>query len=68
MLVLSRKVGDRILIGDNITITVVKVGGGSVRVGIDAPPHMPVVRKELNEQIEAEQTEQEELSVSESPS
>ena len=68
MLVLSRKIGDRILIGDDITITVVKVGGGSVRIGIDAPPHLPVVRKELNEQIEEEQAEQKELSASESAS
>ena len=68
MLVLSRKVGDRILIGDDITITVVKVGGGSVRIGIDAPPHLPVVRRELNEQIEEEQAQQKQLSASDSSS
>ena len=68
MLVLSRKVGDRILIGDDITITVGKVGGGSVRIGIDAPPHLPVVRRELNEQIEEEQAQQKELSASDSSS
>ena len=68
MLVLSRKVGDRILIGDDITITVVKVGGGSVRIGIDAPPHLPVVRRELNVQIEEEQAQQKELSASDSSS
>ena len=52
MLVLSRKVGERILIGDKITITVVKVGHGGVRVGIEAPPEMAVVREELAQELE----------------
>ena len=47
MLVLSRKVGERILIGDNIAITVVRVSGGGVRLGIEAPSDLPVVREEL---------------------
>ncbi|HEY4312484.1 MAG TPA: carbon storage regulator [Pirellulales bacterium] len=47
MLVLSRKVGERIVVGDNITITVVRMGQGNVRIGIDAPDHMPIVREEL---------------------
>lgn len=52
MLVLSRKVGERILIGDKITITVVKIGHGGVRVGVEAPPEMAVVREELAEELE----------------
>ena len=51
MLVVSRKVGGRILIGDRITITVVKVGSGGVRIGIDAPKEMAVVREELAQQL-----------------
>ncbi len=51
MLVVSRKVGERILIGDKITITVVKVSGGGVRIGIEAPKELAVVREELAEQI-----------------
>jgi len=47
MLVLSRKVGERILIGQNITVTVVRVSGGGVRLGIEAPTDLPVVREEL---------------------
>ena len=47
MLVLSRKVGERILIGDKITITVVKIGHGGVRVGVEAPAELAVVREEL---------------------
>ncbi len=52
MLVLSRKVGERILIGDNISITVVRIAGGGVRIGVEAPPEMPVIRQELKEQLE----------------
>ncbi|MEX2188619.1 MAG: carbon storage regulator [Pirellulales bacterium] len=47
MLVLSRKVGERILIGDDIAITVVRIGQGGVRIGIDAPTNLVVVRDEL---------------------
>ncbi len=47
MLVLSRKVGQRILIGDQIVVTIVRVGQGGVRVGIEAPLDLAVVREEL---------------------
>lgn len=47
MLVLSRKVGERILLGDNIRITVVRVSGGGVRLGIEAPSDISVVREEV---------------------
>ncbi len=47
MLVLSRKAGERILIGDNITITIVRVAQGSVRIGVDAPMNLNVVREEV---------------------
>lgn len=47
MLVLSRKVGQRILIGDQIVVTIVRVGQGGVRVGIEAPRDLAVVREEL---------------------
>jgi carbon storage regulator len=53
MLVLSRKVGERILIGDGITVTVVRITGGGVRIGIEAPEEMPVVRQELMEKLKA---------------
>ena len=55
MLVLSRKVGERIRIGDGITVTVVRVTGGGVRLGIEAPAELPVVREELYQQLQAEQ-------------
>jgi carbon storage regulator len=47
MLVLSRKPGERILIGDQIAITIVRIGPNTVRVGIDAPREMTIVREEL---------------------
>jgi carbon storage regulator len=51
VLVLSRKPGERILIGDKISITVVKIGHGGVRIGIEAPPELAVVREELAEEL-----------------
>ena len=47
MLVLSRKPGERILIGNDIAITVIRIGPNSVRIGIDAPPEMNIIRDEL---------------------
>jgi len=52
MLVLSRKIGQRILIGDSIAITVVRVSSGGVRLGIEAPADLAVVREELREQLD----------------
>lgn len=47
MLVLSRKVGEKIYIGETIVVTVVEVDRGKVRVGIEAPREIPVMRPEL---------------------
>ena len=47
MLVLSRKVGERILVGDQIRITVVRLTNGGVRLGIEAPAEMSVLREEV---------------------
>ena len=56
VLVVSRKIGERILIGEKIAITVVKVSGGAVRLGVEAPAEMAVMREELAIEIqEAEQ-------------
>lgn len=51
MLVLSRKVGERILIGEDISVTVVRITGGGVRIGVEAPQHLPVIRQELKDQM-----------------
>ncbi len=47
MLVLSRKPSERIFIGDDIIITVVRVSGQTVRIGIDAPKEIKIMREEL---------------------
>ncbi len=64
MLVVTRKIGERILIGDKVVVTVVKIGNGGVRIGVEAPPEMAIVREELAEQLrlaEAETVEAAEL-------
>jgi carbon storage regulator len=53
MLVLSRKVGERIVIADNITIVVHKVAGNRVSLGVEAPRDVRVVRGELRKLVEA---------------
>jgi len=54
MLVLSRKVGESIVIGEGITVTIVDVKGDTVRVGVDAPREVKVQRSEVLEQIARE--------------
>ena len=47
MLVLTRKPGERIVIDDRITVTVLEVQGNRIRLGIEAPKEIPVMREEL---------------------
>ncbi|MBX6315507.1 MAG: carbon storage regulator CsrA [Isosphaeraceae bacterium] len=47
MLVLSRKLGEKIVIGDNIIVTVVKIDRNQIRLGIEAPPEVAVYREEI---------------------
>src|SRR6185437_9326987 len=47
MLVLSRKPGERILIGNDVVVTVVRIGPNTVRLGIDAPSNLRIIRQEL---------------------
>lgn len=51
MLVLSRKAGQEIRIGDDIVLTVTQINGGRVRIGIDAPKHLKISRDELDSGI-----------------
>ncbi len=53
MLVLSRRVGESLVIGDNVTVTVLEVRGDVVRIGIDAPRSVAVNRAELLAELEA---------------
>lgn len=51
MLVLSRKLNEKIVINDNITLTVLRITGDKVRIGIEADRHIPVHRKEVYDAI-----------------
>jgi carbon storage regulator len=51
MLVLTRRVGEKLLIGTDVQVTVLAVKGEQVRVGIAAPKHVPVHREEVYERI-----------------
>lgn len=53
MLVISRKVGESLIISDNIKITVVSLSNDKVTIGIDAPKDIKIIREELIETIEA---------------
>lgn len=52
MLILQRKPGQSLRIGDNITVSIVSVDSGRVRISIDAPTDIPILRSELIETIE----------------
>ncbi|MBX6314565.1 MAG: carbon storage regulator CsrA [Isosphaeraceae bacterium] len=53
MLVLTRKVGERIYIGDQIVVTVVRIQGDKVRLGIDAPEQVVIRREEVYQRLRA---------------
>lgn len=54
MLILTRRVGETVMIGNDVTITVLGVKGNQVRVGINAPKNLPVHREEIYERIKKE--------------
>lgn len=56
MLVLSRKSGERLVIGPNIVVTVLEVRGNVVKLGCQAPPCVPIHREEVSRRLEAEPT------------
>lgn len=51
MLILTRKVGESLLIGDDVSITVLNIRGNQVKIGVDAPKNVPVHRKEIYQRI-----------------
>lgn len=58
MLVLSRKEAERIRLGDSIVVTVIRVSGDKVRLGIEAPPDILVLRDELEVHLDDSQGEE----------
>ncbi len=63
MLILTRKVGERLIIGDDIAVTILSVKGNQVRVGVQAPTSIAVHREEIYDRIQNERNGQKVVSV-----
>ena len=61
MLILTRRVGETLMVGDDVTITVLGVRGNQVRIGVNAPRRVAVHREEIYQRIRKEEEEEREL-------
>lgn len=57
MLILTRRVGETLMVGDEVTVTVLGVKGNQVRLGVNAPKHVAVHREEIYNRIQGEEAE-----------
>jgi len=55
MLILTRRVNEKLMVGDDVTVTVLSISGNQVRIGINAPRHVPVHREEIYEKVKRQE-------------
>jgi carbon storage regulator len=67
MLIITRRPGEKIMLGDNVVVHVMEIVGNTVRVGIEAPRSLPVYREEIWRQVRAENQAVAEAAPSELP-
>ncbi|MFT5483969.1 MAG: carbon storage regulator [Halieaceae bacterium] len=60
MLILTRRVGETLMVGDEVTVTVLGVKGNQVRLGVNAPKHVAVHREEIYNRIQSESESEDE--------
>ncbi len=58
MLILTRRVGETLMVGDEVTVTVLGVKGNQVRIGVNAPKEVAVHREEIDQRIQKEKDEE----------
>ncbi len=62
MLILTRKIGESVIINEDITVTVLGIKGNQIRIGVDAPRHVSVHREEIYQRVKKEELEEEEAT------
>lgn len=58
MLILTRRIGETLMVGDEVTVTVLGVKGNQVRLGVNAPKNVSVHREEIYQRIQSEKTDE----------
>ncbi|MEN8207107.1 MAG: carbon storage regulator CsrA [Pseudomonadota bacterium] len=62
MLILTRRMNETLMVGDDVKVTVLSINGNQVRIGVQAPRHIPVHRQEIYEKIKKEESSDSGLS------
>jgi carbon storage regulator len=56
MLILTRRVNEKLMVGDDVTVTVLSISGNQVRIGVTAPRHVPVHREEVYDKVKRQES------------